>query len=57
MQKLKDHEDFKVIYDGEDFGTYKYNVKTNRYEGVIGYLTIESILTIIKGLNDFIEIE
>lgn len=54
--KLERKEDFRIIYDGEDFGIYKYNEENNRYEGEIGYLTIESMIKIINGSNDFIKI-
>ena len=57
MERLDNKEPFNVIYDGEDFGVYKYNPETNKYEGDIGYLTIQSMLNIIKGLNDFIELK
>ena len=56
ISKLERREDFRVIYDGEDFGIYSYNEEKNRYEGSIGHLTIESMMRIIKGLNDFIKI-
>lgn len=56
MTRLKNHDNFKVIYDGEDFGIYSYNEEKNRYEGCIGHLTMKSMLEIIKGLNDFIKI-
>lgn len=55
--KLENREDFRVIYDGEDFGIYKYNKETDRYEGCIGHITIEKMLKIIKGSIDFIELK
>ena len=30
MTRLQKHEDFKVIYDGEDFGVYKYIEERDR---------------------------
>jgi hypothetical protein len=55
--RLENHEDFRVIYDGEDFGIYKYIEERNRYEGCIGHITIQSMLDIINGKCDFIELK
>lgn len=56
MTRFKDRDNFNIIYDGEDFGIYKYNKDTNRYEGDIGYLSMSSMLQIVKGEHDFIKI-
>lgn len=54
QNKLKNKEDFRVIYDGEDFGVYSYNQEKNRYEGRIGHITIDKMIKIINGSIDFI---
>ena len=54
---LKNKKDFRVIFDGDDFGIYKYNEETNRYEGFIGYLTLEGMLEAINTEDYFIKLE
>lgn len=46
----------KLIYDGEDFGVYKFNEEKNRYEGIIGYLDIETIIRAIRDKDYFIQV-
>lgn len=46
----------KLIYDGEDFGVYKFNEERNRYEGIIGYLDIETIIRAIRDKDYFIQV-
>lgn len=46
----------KLIYDGEDFGVYKFNEEKNRYEGIIGYLEIETIIRAIRDKDYFIQV-
>ena len=56
MTRFKNRDNFNIIYDGEDFGIYKYNKENDRYEGTIGYLSMSSMLQIVKGEHDFIKI-
>jgi len=58
MTLIKELKNIQVYIDGENFGVYKYDFKNKRYQGVIGYLEIESVIRCINGdaeLN-FIEI-
>lgn len=55
MNNLKLRKPFRVIYDGEDFGIYEY--KNGRYEGVIGYIPLKEMVTIIKDKDHFIKLE
>ena len=57
IEHLEQLKPFKVIYDGDDFGIYKYNEKTNRYEGCIGYMEIPKMVEIIKDKDSFINLE
>lgn len=58
---LKEKRNFRIIYDGEDFGVYRYSNLNKRYEGEsehqIGYLDIKSMLEVIEGEIDFIKLE
>ena len=56
VDDIKNKKPIRVIYDGEDFGVYTYNEKTERYEGIIGYITIEGIKKILKKEIDFIKL-
>lgn len=56
-QHLELRQDFKIIYDGEDFGIYKYNQEKNVYQGLVGYLSIESMLLAIIDEEYFIKLE
>lgn len=60
-EHLKNKGMFRVIFDGEDFGIYRYSILNKRYEGIkddqIGYLDIATILEIIRGDIDFIKLE
>jgi len=61
VKKIKEdlelHKPFKVIYDGEDFGIYKYNPNKNWYEGVIGHIPMDKMLQAIVDQNYFIKLE
>lgn len=46
----------RLIYDGEDFGIYEWNEERNRYEGVIGFLKIETIIRSIRDKDYFIQV-
>ena len=47
IENLKNRNPIRVIFDGEDFGIYKYNEEKERYEGIIGYLTLDKIKMIL----------
>lgn len=53
---LEYRKPIRVIYDGEDFGIYEYNEEKQRYEGVIGYIEIASVLRAIKDKDYFIQV-
>ena len=55
VSNLRNRKPFKIIYDGEDFGTYIYNQEKNRYEGVIGHIDLEAMYRAIKDNNYFIQ--
>lgn len=57
LNNLKDRKDFKVTFDGDDFGIYKYNKEKDRYEGFIGHMTITEMVEIIKDKESFIKLE
>ena len=57
MNNLKERKPFHVIYDGDDYGIYKYNNEKNRYEGVIGHIDLKDMLKIIKDKEHFIKLE
>ena len=56
IENLKNRNPIRVIFDGEDFGIYKYNEEKERYEGIIGYLTLDKIKMILKKEINYIEI-
>lgn len=55
-EHLKNRLPFRVIYDGDDFGIYKYNSNKDRYEGIIGHIDLKEMVAIIKS-DSFIELE
>ena len=55
-EHLKKRFPFRVIYDGDDFGIYKYNSNKDRYEGIIGHIDLKEMVMIIKS-DGFIELE
>lgn len=57
LNNLKERKPFHVIYDGDDFGIYKYNEEKERYEGAIGHLKLKDMLEIIKNKEHFIKLE
>ena len=54
IKDIQDRKPIRVIYDGEDYGEYIW--KNERYEGVIGYLTLDQLKKVLKKEIDFIEI-
>lgn len=56
LEDLKNRRNIRVILDGSDLGEYKFNEEKERYEGVIGYLTLDKIKMVLKREIDFIEI-
>ena len=57
LNNLKDRKPFKVIYDGEDFGIYRYNQEKDRYDGCIGHIPLTEMVKIIKDKDHFIKLE
>ena len=57
IKHLNERKDFKVILDGDEFGIYKYNQEKKRYQGVIGYLKIETMIQAIENEEYFIKLE
>ena len=55
MNHLKNHEPFKVIFDGEDFGIYKYEPEYG-YVGIVGHIPMEGMVKAIKDKNYFIKV-
>ena len=56
LNDLRDRKPFQVIYDGEDFGIYRFNEEKGRYEGVIGFIPLEEMVAIIKDKDHFIKL-
>jgi len=57
INDLKERKPFKVMIDGVDFGIYKFNPNTKKYEGVIGCIELTKMLEIIKNPKHFIKLE
>ena len=57
INHLKDRKPFKVNYDGEDFGIYRYNQEKDRYDGCIGHIPIDKMFQAIKDQSYFIKLE
>lgn len=56
IENLKNRNPIRVIFDGDDFGIYKFNEEKERYEGIIGYLTLDKIKMILREEIDYIKI-
>ena len=56
IEDLKNRNPIRVILDGDDFGIYKFNEEKERYEGIIGYLTLDKIKMILREEIDHIKI-
>ena len=57
IKHLNERKDFKVIFDGEEFGIYKYNQEKNRYEGEIGFIKLEAMIQAIEDKEYSIKLE
>lgn len=57
IDDIKNKKPINVIYDGKDHGNYYYNENKERYEGVIGYLTLDQVKKVLKKEIDFIKLE
>ena len=57
IKHLNERKDFKVIFDGDDFGIYKYDKEKDRYQGVVGYITIQSMIQSIEDETYHIRLE
>ena len=55
FKHLMERKPFKVVYDGEDFGIFKF--ENGRYQGEIGYIDLENMLRCIQDDNYFIKVE
>lgn len=56
IEDLKNGKPIRLIYEGKDFGIYTFNPTTRRYEGMIGYLTIDTINDILNHKVNFMEL-
>lgn len=56
IEDLKNGKPIRLIYEGKDFGIYTYNPTTKRYEGIVGYLTIDTIKDILNKKITFMEL-
>jgi hypothetical protein len=56
IEDLQKGKPIRLIYDGDDFGIYTFNKETRRYEGIIGYLTIDTINDILNKKITFMEL-
>jgi len=56
IEDLKQGKPIRLIYGGDDFGIYTFNRLTRRYEGIIGYLTADTLKRILNKELDFMEI-
>ena len=52
---LKERKPFRIIYDGLDYGIYKFNESKNWYEGIIGHIDLENMYRAIKDNTYFIQ--
>lgn len=58
-EHLRRRGDFRINYDGDDFGIYRFNPKEEKYIGleVPFGLSLEAMLVIITTKNYFIKAE
>ena len=54
---LEERKDFKVVFDREDFGIYKYDEEKKRYQGDIGYISLSGMLQAIEDKTYHIKLE
>ena len=52
MKLLKEHKPFRVFILDSDFGIFNYDPKNNKYQGVIGYMPLETIVKVINGYEE-----
>lgn len=52
---LKERKPIGLIYDGSDYGIYKFNQEKNWYQGVIGHIDLENLYRAIKDESYFIQ--
>ena len=57
IKHLNERKDFKVIFDGEDFGIYKYDKDKDRYQGMFGYVKIPAMIQAIEDETYHIKLE
>ena len=55
FKNLIERKPFKVIYDGEDFGIFKY--ENGRYQSELGFIDLESMARCIQDDKYFIKLE
>lgn len=56
IEDLKNGKPIRLIYNGSDFGIYVFNTINRRYEGSVGYLTIDTINDILNKKITFMEL-
>ena len=42
-------KDIKVYIDNDDFGVYKFDYQKQRYQGEIGYITLDKAIKCVNG--------
>lgn len=52
---LKERKPIGLIYDGNDYGIYKFNEEKNWYQGKIGHIDLENLYRAIKDESYFIQ--
>ena len=57
IQHFESKKPFKLIYDGDNWGTYNYNEHKGKYDGFMGTFENETILRAIRDKSYFIQVE
>ena len=57
LNNLKEHKPFNLYYKGEYFATFEYDDELKRYQSAYGYLSIEKVYQLDKGLEKDRKIE
>ena len=52
MKLLTERKPFRVFIEDSDFGIYVYDPEKKRYQGVIGYIPLESMVKVINGYDE-----
>ena len=57
LNNLKEHKPFNLYYKGEFFDKFEYDDELKRYQSNYGYLSIEKVYQLDKGLEKDRKIE